>query len=71
MQYKPRIISAKPLRRFAAANHTAVLFGDVRVAGMVQYVYLLMVYQESTEEPLLIVSAEVLAGGPDGSAWDI
>ena len=64
LPYKPPIVSAKPRRRFTAEGHGAVLLGDIQAAGMIQYAYLFLVYAQSSEEPVLIISSEFFAGGP-------
>jgi hypothetical protein len=65
MEYKPPLISATTLKRFRATDHAASLLGDIRTAGNLHYAYLFVVYNNAIEEPVLIVSSEQFAGGPD------
>src|ERR1039458_6087190 len=65
MKYKPPLVSATPRKKFGAPGYSATLLGDIRAAGVTQYAYLLLVYGPSPNEPVLIVSSEFLAGGPD------
>src|ERR1035441_8454218 len=65
MKYKPPLVSATPRKKFGAPGYSATLLGDIRAAGITQYAYLLLVYGPSPNEPVLIVSSEFLAGGPD------
>ena len=65
MKYKPALISATTRMHFAAPGYTAALLGDIRKTGMVQYAYLLVIHGPDPEEPVLIVSSEFFANGPD------
>jgi hypothetical protein len=65
MKYKPPLVSATPRKKFGAPGYSATLLSDIRTAGVTQYAYLLLVYGPSPNEPVLIVSSEFLAGGPD------
>jgi hypothetical protein len=65
MKYKPPLVSAIPRKKFGAPGYSATLLGDIRTAGVTQYAYLLLVYGPSPNEPVLIVSSEFFAGGPD------
>ncbi len=65
MQYKPPLVSATPRMEFGAPGYSATLLSDIRTTGVTRYAYLLVVYGPSPNEPLLIVSSEVFAGGPD------
>jgi hypothetical protein len=58
MKYTPRIASAQPAARYEVAGRQAVLLGTIVSAGMVQYLYVLVVY-ERDGEPCLFVAAEV------------
>jgi len=58
MKYAPRIASAKPMARYEVAGRQAVLLGNIVSAGMVKYLYILVVY-ERDGEPCLFVASEV------------
>jgi hypothetical protein len=65
MKYKPALVSATTRMKFDAPGYSAALLGDIRTAGMTQYVYLLVIFGQDPNEPVLIVSSEFFAGGPD------
>ena len=60
MAYTPRIASAEPQARYEVAGREAVLLGNIVSAGMVQYLYLLVVY-ESDGQPCLFDASELNA----------
>ncbi len=64
MEYMPLVFSAKTQMGFHAPGYSGILLGDIRTAGAVRYAYLLVVSAMTSPEPVLIVSAEFLAGGP-------
>ena len=64
MQYMPRIASAKQVSHFVGPTHSAVLVNEVQAIGLTQYRYLFIVFPQSGNDPCLIVSAELFAGGP-------
>ena len=59
MQLMPRVKAAKPYATFNFGSHTATLFGDIESIGRVQYAWLLVVYDGTSKQPVLIVSSEV------------
>ena len=68
MEYFPRITDAKPRKQFRLSEkHTAVLLGDIKALGSVEYLYVLIVYDE-TENACFFVASEVndMAGQLDG-----
>ena len=65
MKCKPPLVSATPRKKFGAPRYSATLLSDIQTAGVTQYAYLLLVYGPSPNEPVLIVSSEFFAGGPD------
>jgi hypothetical protein len=58
MKYAPHIKSADPIGRYQVAGRDAVLLGNIVSAGMVQYLYILAVY-EPGGAPCLFVASEV------------
>jgi len=58
MKYAPRVVSAEPVARYEVAGRKAVLLGNIVSAGMVQYLYILVVYEQDGE-PCLFVASEV------------
>jgi hypothetical protein len=65
MKYKPQLLSATPRKRFYAPGYSATLLGDVRTAGMMRYAQLLVVFGQTPNEPVLIVSSEFFDEGPE------
>ena len=66
MTYVPRIVSAEPVARYEVAGRQAVLLGNVVSAGMVQYLYVLVVYEQDGER-----FAERLRGMFAVAIWDV
>ena len=60
MTYTPRIVSADPQAKYEVAGREAVLLANIVSAGMVQYLYILVVYAQDGE-PCLFVASEVNA----------
>jgi hypothetical protein len=60
MKYAPRIASAEPVARYQVAGRQAVLLDNIISAGMVQYQYILVVY-ERDGEPCFFVASEINA----------
>ncbi len=58
MNYAPVVKSAKPRQRFQIGKHTAVLLGDIERAGSVEYLYIMVVFDES-RKPCYFVASEV------------
>ena len=58
MNYAPRIASAEPLAHYDVNGREAVLLGNIVSAGMVEYLYVLVVF-DTNEEPCLFVASEV------------
>lgn len=63
MQYMPPITAANPVSHFVGPTHSAVLVRDIQSAGITQYHYLFIVFPRFGDDPCLIVSAELFAGG--------
>jgi hypothetical protein len=58
MSYMPRVVSAQPIREYALGNYRAILFGDIESAGIVQYRYILAVF-DAEGQPCFFVASEV------------
>lgn len=58
MEYAPHIISAVPVKTMALGRHRVVLLTDIVSTGLVQYVYVMAVYEGRSRDPWLYVTAE-------------
>lgn len=58
VKYAPQIASANAVARYRVCGRAAVLLGNIVSAGMVQYLYILVVY-ERDGDPCLFVASEV------------
>src|SRR5215469_8429136 len=58
MSYMPRVAAAEPIREYALGGYRAILFGDIESAGVVQYTYILAVY-DAEGQPCFFVASEV------------
>lgn len=65
LPYRPSIVAAEPIRVFKSEEHTAILLDKVQTAGIVQYKFLLIIFEKDPDDPSLIVSSELFAEGPD------
>lgn len=60
MRYAPAVKSANPIEtRQLGDGHTAVLLDDIVSAGSVKYAFLLVLFDDATQEPVLFVASEV------------
>jgi hypothetical protein len=58
MKYIPAIASENPIRQFQVGKYSAVLLDDIESAGVVEYRFILVVYDD-TEQPCYFVASEV------------
>lgn len=60
MKYIPAIASANPIQQFQFGKYSAVLLDDIESAGVVEYRFVLVVFDD-TEQPCYFVASEVNA----------
>lgn len=58
MNYAPVIKSARPHARFQLGAYEAVLLGDIEPSGVIEYLHILVVFDEN-RVPCFFVAAEV------------
>jgi hypothetical protein len=61
LPYRPLITAAQPKAHFSLGEHNAVLFGNIKSVGGIEYLYVLEVTAKNAPEPCLIVTSEVNA----------
>lgn len=60
MLYMPAVESMDRLDGgLLGPDHVAILTGNIKSAGQIQYLYLLTVFERATEQPIYIVASEV------------
>ena len=65
MDYLPPLASAKPIKTFKTKEYSAALVNEVQTTGVIEYIFLFIVYSNATAKPVLVVSSELFDGGPD------
>ena len=60
MGYGPAIKSAKSKQQFQLANYSGILFGDIEGAGRIEYLHVLVIFDEN-QRPCFFVTSEVNA----------
>jgi hypothetical protein len=59
MNYTPVIKSAKARQRFQIGKYRAVLLGDIESACLVEYLYIMAVFDGDSNRPCFFVASEV------------
>ncbi len=61
MQYTPRIRNGRKVKRIdlSTGRHSAILLDNIESLGMVEYLFVLVVFENKIKEPCLYVTSEV------------